>query len=37
MILLRWLFKTVILAAVVKLLGRFFPLLVRLLRVVFGR
>lgn len=34
MFILRYLFKTVILAVVVKLLGRFFPILLRLLRLL---
>lgn len=33
MFILRYLFKTVILAAIVKLLGRFFPILLRILRL----
>jgi hypothetical protein len=33
MILLRYLLKTVILGWVIKLLGRFFPVLLRLLRL----
>jgi hypothetical protein len=33
MFLLRFLFRTVLLGAVVKLLGRFFPILLRLLRL----
>lgn len=33
MFILRYLFKTVILGLVIKLLGRFFPILLRLLRL----
>lgn len=35
--LLRALFQTAVLAMLVKALGRFFPILTRFLRLVFGR
>ena len=34
MFILRYLFKTVILAAIIKFLGRFFPILLRILRIL---
>lgn len=33
LVLLRYIFKTVVLGFVIKLLGRFFPILLRLLRL----
>jgi len=33
LVLLRYVFKTVILGLVIKVLGRFFPILLRLLRL----
>lgn len=35
MFLLRWIFRSVVLALVTKLLGRFVPLLARLFRLIF--
>jgi hypothetical protein len=33
LVLLRYFFKTVVLAFIIKVLGRFFPILLRLLRL----
>jgi hypothetical protein len=35
MFLLRWIFRTLVLAVVTKLLGRFLPILARLWRLIF--
>lgn len=35
MLALRWIFRTVVLGLVAKLLGRFFPILLRFFRLIF--